>query len=378
MRPLSPKERHSLLEGPAAPPPPGQLSNLDGPQPMLIIGQVILYIFGISASICFMMHAYTRAFTVRQFRLSDCILVLAWALYVAYVGIAFLTNAVAPCVDQWDQRLRDFISMLYYNYIGTIIYCLSVFVVKLSILQKFLEIFSLQHDYFFWSCHCLIWVNLVFYLAMIFLEVFACKPISGAWDVLIREGSCAINMRLLNVVGGSVNSVSDLIILTLPLTRIWRLHVPLRKKLAISAVFSFGLLSCASAIVRLSYAVILFNTTNNISRFIWMSGLWTIAEIGCGIIAGCIPSLPKFIQSRRTRIAAEITHAHAPFGGMIMLPVSSWPGSGRRWKAPDLYPLTSFANDIGRWERACLEPDRVLVPSGVASLHQATPPRVRT
>ncbi|SPB51059.1 unnamed protein product [Aspergillus niger] len=245
------------------------------------------------------------------------------------------------------------------------------------------EIFCHRKDTFYWFCHTVIWINFLFYVISTFVEIFSCRPIAAAWDVLI-SGKC-MNVRLLNVIASSVNGFFDLIILVLPQTRIWQLQMALRRKLAVSTVFLFGILACASAITRLAYAVLLFTTTNNIAYYSYMAGLWTLPELVAGIIAGCLPSSPKFFQRLRqnkmmTKWGSSLQNLVASRGGpshrrgrgggglsgdSYMMEV---PKEGSKIKQqqqqqeqehqeherhrqrkgpPDQYPLTSFASAPG-------------------------------
>lgn len=54
--------------------------------------------------------------------------------------------------------------------------------------------------------------------------------------------------------------------------------------------------ACVSGVVKLAYAVIMSKTPNNTSYYVNMVGLWTIPEMAGGMIAGCLPSVPKVIQ----------------------------------------------------------------------------------
>jgi hypothetical protein len=211
---------------------------------------------------------------------------------MGYMATGWLMNNASRGLDQWNLRLRDFISMLYYFHVE-IIYGICIFFIKLSFLLQFLEIFSQhQRDYFFWSCHCLIWVKFFFYAISTFLKIFAYHPSAKAWDVLITDGTCPVNTNLLNVIASSVNAASDLTILVLPQTRIWRLHLALRKKIAISAVFSVGLLyvfqrlptrsrltngqgicvSCGKA----GICGVAFHNNRQYLLFGYMAGIWTL------------------------------------------------------------------------------------------------------
>jgi hypothetical protein len=93
----------------------------------------------------------------------------------------------------------------------------------------------------FWACHTLIWLNFVFYTACAFLEIFACQPISKSWDPLITTGQC-LNVYSINIAAAAINTASDISILLLPQHVIWNLHMSVKKKLGVSAIFFTGIL----------------------------------------------------------------------------------------------------------------------------------------
>ncbi|KAK1148134.1 hypothetical protein N8T08_010773 [Aspergillus melleus] len=77
--------------------------------------------------------------------------------------------------------------------------------------------------------------------------------------------------------------------------RIWGLHMPLHKKIAVSAVFFVGIFACVSSVVRLAYTVHLYQTDNK-SYYSYLAGVWTLPELASGIIVACLPVIPRFIQ----------------------------------------------------------------------------------
>lgn len=162
-------------------------------------------------------------------------------------------------VHQWDLRLKDLISLLYVHppllfrgqyadliskhlYICAIMYCITVFTIKLSILLQYLRIFAPMKtkDMIYWGIHTVIWLNLAYYLAGVFVEAFLCNPREKYWNVLLDTGHC-YNRDAINIVSGIINTVSDFAILLLPQKVIWKLQIPLKRKLAVSAIFLIGL-----------------------------------------------------------------------------------------------------------------------------------------
>ena len=130
-----------------------------------------------------------------------------------------------------------------YVHVGSIMYGVIIFIIKLSILLQYLRIFTpaKKTDLIYWASHTLIWTNFVFYFVSSFLEIFACKPIAKVWDPLIANGQC-MNLQAINVAAAAFNVLSDVSILVLPQKVIWKLHMSSRRKLGISSIFLTGIL----------------------------------------------------------------------------------------------------------------------------------------
>ncbi|OJJ07817.1 hypothetical protein ASPVEDRAFT_202889 [Aspergillus versicolor CBS 583.65] len=356
---LTPEQRQALLEGPASPPPPGQVSNLDDPPNSYLQWRALFVTLWTVASACVFIRIYAKAFVVRRFRMSDYTMVFAWALCMGYSALVILSGNASSGVDQWNLRLKDFILLLKYYQIGLVLFGVCSFFIKLSILLQLIEVFGMaQRDYFFWSCHCLIWINFIYYFIGTFITIFGCRPIAKAWDPFITHGSC-IDRFALVVTSSALNAISDILMFVLPQGRIWSLRVPIGKRVSISAAFSFGLMACVSGVVKLAYAVIMSKTPNNTSYYVNLVGLWTIPEMAGGMIAGCLPSVPKVIQgvlrsplvlkwhssfrnlipsySRGQISAAAHSHGNEPMQRVIR----------NSFSGVDRFPLSSFKSPMG-------------------------------
>lgn len=93
----------------------------------------------------------------------------------------------------------------------------------------------------YWAIHVLIWGNLAFYISTWLTIIFQCIPQEKIWNPDYQGGHC-INYDVAALATGSVNVISDFLILLLPLLAIWRLRMAPKRKLGISAVFATGLL----------------------------------------------------------------------------------------------------------------------------------------
>ncbi|KAK4112254.1 hypothetical protein N656DRAFT_681748, partial [Canariomyces notabilis] len=266
-------------------PPPGVVPQLDNPPAYRTASTALPVVCLVVATLGLAMRLYTRIRVLRQ------------AVFVAYFGMAIMVGNYGPGVHQWDLRLRDLGPFLYYIHNGSILYGICIFFIKLSILLQYMQIFMPVREpvAMWWTCVFLIGANFIFYLVSTFLEIFACQPIEKAWDPLVTEGRC-IDILRLNVIASSVNTVSDVTILVLPQLIIWRLNTSWRVRSGISLIFLIAAFACASAAVRLYYAVLLQHSTD-ITYYSWFAGAWTLPEISLGIVVGCLSVTRAFFHN---------------------------------------------------------------------------------
>lgn len=125
--------------------------------------------------------------------------------------------------------------------VNEIIYGPIIFAAKVSILLQFLRIFvPTRKDATYWAIHFLIWTNLFFYTIVTFVFIFQCSPREKIWNPRV-SGKC-LNTNLVFLISGAWNILSDVSILVLPIHSIFKLHLPLRRKIEVSAIFAIGLL----------------------------------------------------------------------------------------------------------------------------------------
>ncbi|THC98614.1 hypothetical protein EYZ11_001892 [Aspergillus tanneri] len=348
-----------LLQLPAAATPPGVRSNFVDPPKLEATGRAVILTFWILCSVVLLVRMYTKIRIIRQVDLSDYSILVAWvcqieypppsprltlqAIFMGYFVPSWLLLQVAPGVDQWNLRMKDFSSMLLYFHVGSVMYGWNIFFIKLAILLQFVEVFApVRSGRFYWTCHFLIAVNFIFYLIGFFLELFPCRPREKFWKPWL-SGSC-LNIILQDVVAGSINSASDIVILVLPQLRIWSLHMPLGRKIAVA---------CAASIVRLAYTVVLYHT-DNVSYYSFLAGLWTIPELSMGIMVACLPVMPRFFKSfdpeqRLTCLGSSLQDSLS--GGTRhrsqhskTASKTSYPNGGPGKGESDRYPLVSVSS----------------------------------
>ena len=79
-------------------------------------------------------------------------------------------------------------------------------------------------------------------LAIFFSLIFACHPVGRNWDPIPQSWKMdyCIDRMGVYLATALTNTTSDMILILIPIPIIWRLHVPVRQKLGIAAIFGVG------------------------------------------------------------------------------------------------------------------------------------------
>ena len=83
-------------------------------------------------------------------------------------------------------------------------------------------------------------VSLLFYFAITVVKIWECTPRERIWDSSV-EGTC-VDAGMVLSVSGVFNTVSDVLILLIPVKSVWNLHTSTKKKIDICLVFAIGLM----------------------------------------------------------------------------------------------------------------------------------------
>jgi len=127
------------------------------------------------------------------------------------------------------------------GFIIEVLYPVVILPTKLSILLQYIRIFVPNHtSKTFYLVLSFLACNVAFFIASLLITVFQCTPIERAYNPLVK-GNC-INWPLAIVLTAVFNLVSDLCILLMPLTWIWRLQMSKNRKIGLSGIFLIGIL----------------------------------------------------------------------------------------------------------------------------------------
>jgi hypothetical protein len=127
----------------------------------------------------------------------------------------------------------------------------TVFATKAAILLFLTRIFAPYRGYVT-LVYSFLGVMGVYYVVMLFLKIFICRPIPVFWGA--AEGEC-FNQRVLILVDNVISLVSDIVVLLLPCPLAKQLQVGMMAKVKIAAVFGVGGIACIFSLVRLIFII---------------------------------------------------------------------------------------------------------------------------
>ena len=119
-------------------------------------------------------------------------------------------------------------------------YTPAITAVKLSALLLYRRIFpSNNFRKILWIVGGII---LCYTIAQETITIFQCVPISGAWDPAVHTRAKCIPLNIIFVAMASMNVVTDVITLSLPLPLLWRLRINKAQKFQLIGIFLLGYL----------------------------------------------------------------------------------------------------------------------------------------
>ncbi|PYI06609.1 hypothetical protein BO78DRAFT_368572 [Aspergillus sclerotiicarbonarius CBS 121057] len=251
------------------------------------------------------MRLYSKLHITKAPGWDDWTCCLAWFGLIGYVVLAFEADKYGRGVHQWEVDASDLREFSKLTNASQILYGPLIFLTKLSIFLLYVRVFAPSAKCNpFWFIQLLIGLNFLFYLADIIVKICECTPQARIWDKTV-PGHC-IDLNVPILVTSIVNVISDIMMLLMPIRCVWRLQIPVRKKLGISAIFAAGIFGCIASIMRLVVSIGKRDTPDK--TYDWFPGcLWTSAEITSGIVASSLPALPTFYRHTSENAKALLT-----------------------------------------------------------------------
>ncbi|KAJ5120522.1 uncharacterized protein N7515_009910, partial [Penicillium bovifimosum] len=170
-------------------------------------------------------------------------------------------------------------------------YNASMAFTKISILFQYLRIFPGRS--FRYACYSVMGVVALYSTWAIVSGFVNCVPVAKFWNHDL-PGNC-LSFEAVWFFNASMNIVTDVTLLLLPMPLLSNLQLPRRQKFALMGVFAIGILVVVTSILRLSSLRQVAKSTDTSYSNVG-AAYWTAAECNVAIICACLPFLRPIIS----------------------------------------------------------------------------------
>ncbi|PYI03136.1 hypothetical protein BO78DRAFT_323449 [Aspergillus sclerotiicarbonarius CBS 121057] len=203
---------------------------------------------------------------------------------------------------------------------------------RLAILCLYLELF--RGSWFRWCCKVTIAIVVLYWVASILTIALLCRPINANWNITVHR-TCG-DVAKTEYASAGFNLAVDLVVVTLPMPIVWSLQMPKEKKVTVTAAFLLGLVTAGVNIGRIMQTKLC--DQSNTTYCALDASILIQAEISCGILVSCAPTLGPIFQRRaRTYNPPERNGRHG---------LRTFGSSGRSWPRRKLQVDTTLLGSV--------------------------------
>ncbi|KAF2087503.1 hypothetical protein K490DRAFT_3203, partial [Saccharata proteae CBS 121410] len=198
----------------------------------------------------------------------------------------------------WDIGMADtgsashhhLVQLMLFIYPGSIFYVTSLWLVKVALVVFYKRLADRTYLQKIYNV-TLAWLA-ISWIILFFDIIFYCWPVDRKWTTdpsrTCPESASRINYWLTI----TFNISSDVLIIFLPITMVFRLHLPVRQKFGVAGVFCLGFIVVITSIIRAVYSY--RNET-------MLTCTVSMVETAIAIIATCLPTLRTLFLGHTSR-----------------------------------------------------------------------------
>ncbi|KAF3049615.1 hypothetical protein E8E11_010277 [Didymella keratinophila] len=245
------------------------------------------------AGVFVILRFVTRYMTVRTKNLAtdDWLIVVAIILTICSMVANLLMIDAGLGMDMSDINPEEMVRLFKIVLIDEYIYLFNLTIIKLSILLMYKRLFPIRTVRR--AAQVLGGISITWALVYTIVASLQCIPLKKLWQPEI-EGTC-ISLFELYMGNAIPNVLTDMAILVLPLTQVWRLQVRLWQRIVLIGMFLLGSFVVFISIYRL-VLLLQINSTNT-SRTLEPALTWSHVEMCTAVISACLPTLPPVFAS---------------------------------------------------------------------------------
>jgi len=282
---------------------------------------VVNFIFFPIAAITLGLRVYIRA-SRRAVGTDDYLLIIGLLLFAITIAMSTTGAFHGLGVHNYGASAAEMRDGVMYFSLWQLFYVASTVPVKASICISLLRITMNR------LCRLILWGLIVLSCISTIMACIVvwstCRPMAFTWDKTIKGGKCSTLEAViaLSYVVSGVNIVTDWTCAVMPAFILW--DVQMRKKLKISVciILGMGAVASTATLIRLK-TIPAYRNANDYLYGIAEIAIWSVVEIGLGIIAGSVATLKplfnKIFGSTTDPNSYANDHPSRPYPGSYRL-----------------------------------------------------------
>lgn len=294
------------LGGPSPPlsvilswPPPNYVDPISQGSALTIINiiSIVLGVCVVSARI------YARIVITKAPGVDDIIVGLGLAFAVAF-SVLQIVAAESLGVGRhiWDVLPSNGSAIRQNLFISQWCYAVSMASIKISILLLYKRLSGAFTNKFLWASWIGIAYNILYAISYCLILLVECHPVDAYWLSFDRLWAadhtyhCSTMERTVLPTFASLSVLGDIYSTILPLTLVSSLHLPLRRRVSLYALFALGFTVAGAGILRTWYIYHTANKTYDTSWWMSPALFWITFEMYLALVCACAPALKPFFK----------------------------------------------------------------------------------
>ncbi|CAJ0554972.1 Ff.00g134850.m01.CDS01 [Fusarium sp. VM40] len=196
-------------------------------------------------------------------------------------------------------------------FMAELLYATSLGFSKLAILGFYWRLFSVSNirlGIYILQGSTVIWLTI-----RTFMTIFHCVPVEAYWNHNIKNAVCNVDPAKFMFGTTLVHLFLEIAVLSLPVFQVKSLKLRMGQKIAVVAMFMFGIFVCGASITVLVEAITLDPKTREMARDIKGVIIWAGVEANLAIISSCLPIIrPIFRSSIFSSILSSKSNSTGP------------------------------------------------------------------
>ncbi|KAL4940849.1 hypothetical protein BDV06DRAFT_13694 [Aspergillus oleicola] len=272
--------------------PPGMVHTIRG----------IISTVGLVALVVCCTRLYIRKFVTNAFGLDDYLVILALVMVLLFAILSIIITFYGIGYHMNTVPAAKLVTMQYIVYCSLCSYLFVALAVKTSLTVFIMRVFPTTFIR-------RLGISMIIFMIVMTISgefplIFQCSPVRAAWDKSDPNYKCFSSDALMKIqlYQAILMFLIDCVIIIMPMPTIWRLQMPIQRRLVIIGLFALGFIACAAGLARIP----LLGYQKDATDFSYAGGIPLIlmnTEYALGLITGSLPSLRilfRFIPGLRS------------------------------------------------------------------------------